>query len=99
MPTRVFIDPAGNRYYLTWSDNSYLPKPIGGTDFIIDLDSGDFSGVQITSTAFAGGRLDFTSRGEPLNAGTAFAGEMVLVTIGGKHVKVQSGTGMVSVEN
>jgi prepilin-type N-terminal cleavage/methylation domain-containing protein len=95
---RVYIDQSNNKYYLKYSDDSYVSELIGGGNFVVQFGSGEFKGVQIASTGFSGGRLDFDSRGDPSNNGTSFTGEKTLVTIGSKSLKVRAGSGMVRVD-
>ena len=98
--TRVYIDQANNRYYLKWSDGSYIQNPVGGENFIIQLGTGDFSGVQISGTSFSGGRLDFDTSGAPLNSGAAFSGEITLVELNNaKRIVVVANTGLLKIED
>lgn len=100
MGTRVYIDQANNRYYLKWADGTFIQNPVGGGDFIIQLGVGDFNGVEITGTEFVNGRLDFSTSGLPSNAGSAFSGELNLVTLNNaKKLKVTANTGLLKIED
>ncbi|PJF32852.1 MAG: hypothetical protein CUN57_03735, partial [Phototrophicales bacterium] len=79
--TSVFIDESHNRYFLKWADGSYVQNPLKGGDFIVQLGQKELNGVQITMTGFSGGRLDFTTSGEPLNGGNSFTGKLTLVVL------------------
>ncbi len=92
--TRVYIDQSNNRYYLKWEDGTFIKKPVGGEDFLVQLGTAEFTRVQITGTAFTGGRLDFSRDGTPLNAGNAFTGSLTLVVLNdAKKVTIIAGTG------
>ncbi|MCH7754328.1 prepilin-type N-terminal cleavage/methylation domain-containing protein [candidate division KSB1 bacterium] len=99
--SRVYIDLTNNQYYLKWDDESYMQNPLGGGDFVVQLGRpGEFGAVQITSTAFSGGRLDFGTSGSPRNAGNSFSGELILVSINNeKKVVITANTGFVRIEN
>lgn len=101
MGSRVYIDLTNNQYYLKWDDESYMQNPMGGGDFVIRLGRpGEFGSVQITSTAFSGGRLDFGTSGSPRNAGNSFSGELILVSINNeKKIVITANTGFVRIEN
>lgn len=96
--TRVFIDQGNNRYYLQWNDGTYIEKPIGGGNFIIQLGTGEFKGIQITGTGFSGGRLDFDTSGSPRNAGADFTGSLNLITLNNKKkIVVTANTGFLKI--
>ncbi|MFQ5822836.1 MAG: Tfp pilus assembly protein FimT/FimU [bacterium] len=98
--TRVYIDQQNNRYYLKWDDGTYIQNPVGGEDFIIQFGTGDFKEVEITATAFTGGRLDFNTSGVPLNAGFAYSGTLNLVTLNNsKRILVTANTGLLKIED
>ncbi|MFQ5753861.1 MAG: prepilin-type N-terminal cleavage/methylation domain-containing protein [bacterium] len=98
--THVYIDQANNRYYLKWDDGTYIQNPVGGGDFIVQLGVGEFSAVQITGTEFVNGRLDFSTSGIPLNAGSVFSGELYLVTLNNaKRLQVTANTGFLKIED
>ncbi|MFQ5863942.1 MAG: GspH/FimT family pseudopilin [bacterium] len=98
--TRVYIDQTNNRYYLKWSDGTYIQNLVGGGDFIVQLGVGDFSAVQITGTEFVNGRLDFSTSGVPSNAGAAFTGELNLVTLNNdKKLQITANTGFLKIED
>ena len=101
MGSRVYIDLTNNQYYLKWDDESYMQNPMGGGDFVVALGRpGEFGSVQITSTAFSGGRLDFGTSGSPRNAGNSFSGELILVSINNeKKIVITANTGFVRIEN
>ncbi len=101
MGSRVYIDVSNNLYYLKWDDDSYMVNPLGGGDFVVHLGiPGEFGAVQITSTAFTGGRLDFGTSGSPRNAGNSFSGELILVSINNeKKIVITANTGYVRIEN
>ena len=50
--SRVYFDQTNNRYYLKWDNGNYIQDPVGGGDFIVQLGEGEFSQVNITSSAF-----------------------------------------------
>ena len=96
--TQVYIDAVNNRYYLKWDDGTYLKNPLGGGNFTVQLGVGDFGAVQITSTAFSGGRLDFQRNGSPLNGGAAFSNQKSLITINQyKQILVTANTGFLKI--
>ncbi|MCG8605871.1 hypothetical protein MJD09_12870 [bacterium] len=98
--TRVHIDQTNNRYFLKWDDDTYIKNPVGGNNFVIQLGSGDFSAVQITSTSFQNGRLDFERTGSPLNSGSVFSDKLDLVIINNaKKIVVTANTGFLEIEN
>ena len=99
--SRVYIDLTNNQYYLKWDDGSYMQNPLGGGDFVIQLGRpGEFGAVQITSTAFSGGRLDFGTSGTPKNAGNSFSGELILVSLNNeKKIVITANTGFVRIED
>ncbi|MCH7674620.1 prepilin-type N-terminal cleavage/methylation domain-containing protein [candidate division KSB1 bacterium] len=99
--SRVYIDLTNNQYYLKWDDESYMQNPMGGGDFVVQLGTpGEFGSVQITGTAFSGGRLDFGTSGSPRNAGNSFSGELILVSINNeKKVVITANTGFVRIED
>jgi prepilin-type N-terminal cleavage/methylation domain-containing protein len=98
--TRVHIDTENNRYYLTYADGSSIPNPIQGGDYAIQLGTGQFKDVQITGTAFSGGRLDFNKVGTPSNAGASFSGSLELVTLNGKRrITIAANTGFLKIEH
>ena len=101
MGSRVYIDLSNNQYSLKWDDDSYMLNPMGGGDFVVQLGTpGEFGAVQITATAFSGGRLDFGTSGSPKNAGSSFSGELDLVTINNeKKVVITANTGFVRIED
>lgn len=97
---RVYIDQANNRYYLKWGDGTYVQKPVGGGDFIIQLGTGEFKAVRITGTSFTNGRLDFNTAGSPLNEGFSFSGNRTLVTLNNaKKILVTANTGLLTIED
>lgn len=98
--TRVYIEQGNNRYSLRWADGVYMTNPMGGGNFVVDLGHGDFGSVQITSTAFSNGRLDFTRAGLPRNAGAQFSGKLNLITLNNqKRITITANTGLVSIED
>jgi len=97
--TSVFIDETNNRYYLKWADGSYIPNPMKGGDFIVQLGVGDLSQATITATSFSGGRLDFTRAGEPLNGGNSFTGALTLVELNqAVRITITANTGYLKIE-
>ena len=99
--SRVYIDLTNNQYYLKWDDESYMQNPMGGGDFVVPLGTpGEFGSVQITSTAFSGGRLDFGTSGSPRNAGNSFSGGLILVSLNNeKKIVITANTGFVRIED
>jgi hypothetical protein len=94
----VHIEPSNNRYYLKWSDGTYVQKP-SGENFIVQLGHGEFGAVQITGTQFSSGRLDFDTKGYPLNNGTAFSGERTVAIFNSTtKLQVSGGTGLLKIE-
>jgi len=72
----------------------------GASSFVVALDQGEFSGVQISSASFGGQvEIEFDWVGRPLNgSGTQLAsdGTVVLTADRSQTVRVTAGTGMVS---
>ena len=72
----------------------------GASSFVVSLDQGEFSGVQISSASFGGQiEVEFDWVGRPLNgSGTQLAsdGTVVLTADTSQTVRVTAGTGMVS---
>lgn len=98
--TRVYVDQSNNRYYLKWEDGSYLTDPVSGGNLIVQLGEGNFNDVQITGTEFSSGRLDFSSSGVPMNAGTPFSNTLMLVTMNNtKRIRITPHSGLLIVEN
>ncbi len=97
--TYVYIDLVKNEYWLAWADGNKIQNPVKGGDFIIQLGTGNFNGVQITSTSFAG-RLDFDTGGSPLNNTNTFSGTLSLVTLNSsKQIVVYANTGFLKIED
>jgi len=95
---RVYVDASGNRYSLKWATGSYVQKPVGGGDFIVEFGEGDFPDVTITSTEFTNGRLDYLSTGAPRNFGSTFNGTKVLAVLNNTtSVVITANTGRVSI--
>jgi len=68
----VFVTVGSNKYEVKWHDTgAYVPSSLDGSDLIVTFNQGDYSGVTITSSGFAG-RLSFTSKGEPWINGSSF---------------------------
>ena len=44
---KCIIEPAKNCYSLKWGDDTYLKTTMGGQNFIVDFDAGDFSRDQL----------------------------------------------------
>lgn len=98
--TRVYFDQTNNRYYLKWDNGNYIQNPVGGGDFIVQLGEGEFSQVNITSSAFSAGWLDFDTRGTPSNAGVPFSDELNLVSLyNSKSITITANTGFLKIEN
>jgi len=98
--TRVYFDQTNNRYYLKWDDGNYVQNPIGGGNFIVQLGGGEFSQVNITSSAFSAGWLDFDTKGTPSNAGVPFSDELNLVSLNSaKSITITANTGFLQIEN
>ncbi len=94
--TRVFMDIANNRYTLKWADGAYLTNPVGGGNFIVNLGVKEFGEVQMNSTGFTNGNLDFTTGGLPRNDGNPFSGARTLVVVNDEvRIVVWGNTGLV----
>lgn len=92
--TRFYVDVQNNRYYLKWSDGTYVKTPMANSDYVISFAQNDFLGVEITATNLTAGRLDFNSLGSPLNAGVPLTADVVVATLNNvKSVKVRPRTG------
>ncbi|MFQ5674493.1 MAG: hypothetical protein ACE5G1_01235, partial [bacterium] len=89
-----------NRYSLRWDDGSYIQNPIGGGNFVVQLGQGLFTAVQITSTSFSSGWLDFAPSGIPKKTGNPFSGELSLLALNNKKkITVTGSTGFVRIED
>jgi Tfp pilus assembly protein FimT len=98
--TRVYFDQSYNRYYLTWDDDTYIKKLVGGGDYLIQFGAAEFNSVQITATELSDGRLDFDTSGAPSNKGTAFTGELSVVTLNSaKKLEITANTGFLVFED
>ena len=98
--TRVYFDQTNNRYYLKWDNGNYIQNPIGGGDFIVQLGEGEFSKVNITSSVFSAGWLDFDTKGTPSNAGVPFSDNQNLVSLNNaKSITITANTGFLQIEN
>ena len=98
--TRVYFDQTNNRYYLKWDNGNYIQNPLGGGDFIVQLGAGEFSQVNITSSAFSAGWLDFDTKGTPGNTGVSFSNELSLVSLNNsKSITITANTGFLQIEN
>jgi len=98
--TRVYFDQTNNRYYLKWDNGNYIQNPGGGGDFIVQLGEGEFSQVNITSSAFSAGWLDFDTKGTPSNAGVSFSNELNLVSLSNsRSITITANTGFLQIEN
>lgn len=98
--TRVYFDQTNNRYYLKWDNGNYIQNPGGGGDFIVQLGEGEFSQVNITSSAFSAGWLDFDTKGAPSNAGVPFSDNQNLVSLNNaKSITITANTGFLQIEN
>ncbi len=91
----MWVNPGEDRYYFKWQDTGdYLENPVDGGDFIITFNTGEYQGVDITSSGM-GGRLSFTATGYPLINGANFGttdGISVMQLNNGYHIFVyQSG--------
>ncbi len=97
--TSVFIDQVNNRYFLKWADGTYVKKPVGGDNFVVQLGSDEFAQVTITGSGFAYGRLDFDRTGTPRNNGAPFQGTLSLVTLNqAKHLLIVGTTGYAKIQ-
>lgn len=97
--TSVHIDLTNNRYKLVWEDGSYLEKPVGGGNFVVQFGTGHFREVVVTATELTDGRLDFLPSGQPRNAGETFAGLLTLAALNdAKALRVSANTGLLTVD-
>lgn len=97
--TRVYLDARSNCYYLKWEDDEYLSNPVGGGNFIVNLGRNQFPNVKIASSAFGGGRIDFSAEGLPQNNGEDFDVAMNAVTLnGGEKITIWPNTGHIAIE-
>lgn len=91
---KCFFEPSENRYSLRWADDSYVQTPAAERDFIVDFDTGDFSGIDLTSTGFTSGLLSFNSNGQPINDGALMTVEIIAMLINSEiTIKIIPGTG------
>ncbi len=91
---KCVIEPSQNRYSLKWADDSYVQTPAAERDFIVYFDSGDYTGVDLTSSGFSSGLLSFNPMGKPLNNGALMTVEIVAMIINsGVIIKIVPGTG------
>jgi len=81
---KVIFDAANNRYFLKWSDDTYVENVLGGGPFIVDLDDPDFKGVTIGGSQLDGNTLYFTSLGVPTSGGNELQNETRVVKINGQ---------------
>ena len=92
---RFDVNADNNSYSLKWADNTCLKTPIGEQDFIFNLGSSEFAGVNITSSGFSAGLLNFDSSGKPENNGSTLSAITTLMTLNGSVViKIVPGTGL-----
>lgn len=92
--TDFTVEVAQNRYSLSWQSGGYLKTPIGGQDFIYDIDESDFVGVQILNSGFGAGVLSFDADGTPYDNGDLLNAETVLMRLSGDiYIKVVPETG------
>ena len=70
------VDATNNKYELVFADDgSYVKDRVyQGRDMIVQLGTGDYSGVDIVSSETAG-QLSFTAWGEPNLSGSTFSSE------------------------
>ncbi|OVE79243.1 hypothetical protein BVY01_03030 [bacterium I07] len=61
-----YVSTADNKYWAVFEDNaSYLISPTDNNDFIVQLGSGDYEGIAISSSDFTSNPLEFTDCGRP----------------------------------
>jgi prepilin-type N-terminal cleavage/methylation domain-containing protein len=92
---RFVVDVANNRYSLKWLDDSYLKKPVGKQDYIVQFGTGDYAGLNIISCEFVNDVLEFNRKGEPLNGGSIYNGTLVLLNLNNATSVEVAGTGYV----
>lgn len=88
--TSVNFTVSGNNYNATYTatPSVYLISPISGGNLNVQMNSGDYSGVSITSTNLGGG-LTFNRIGEPLMGGANIQITVTVATLtGGRSVMI-----------
>lgn len=78
---RFIVDPSQNRYSIQWTSGGYLQTPMALEDFIVDLNSGYYTGVSITSTEFTNGIIEFNTEAQPIDNGTPLTNNMTVLEI------------------
>ena len=68
------VNVSGNTYEVKYASGGYVKSPITGDDLIVQLGTGDYSGVEITSSGTTD-QLSFTAWGEPYLGGNNFSDE------------------------
>lgn len=80
----VFVTTSSDKYEVKWHDTgSYVSSPVDGNDLIVNFNQDEYKDVAITSSGL-GGRLSFTSIGEPLINGSSFSSPTSVVHLNSK---------------
>ena len=91
---KFLVEPTNNRYTIRWQDNTYLKTPVGGQNFIFDINTSEFKGINLTSTGFLAGLLIFNSKGQPLNNHDLITSDRTLLSLNNSvFIKIVPGTG------
>ena len=106
--TWVTLDVNNETYRLYIEDPAQLGKanriavtdPVDRSDFVVVLDTGEYSGVGIVSADFdSNSEVEFDSVGMPMDGdGTALSGVGTVTLTGGRQVLVEPNSGAVRVQ-
>jgi Tfp pilus assembly protein FimT len=91
---KFLVEPDYNQYSLKWQNDTYLTTPIAEQNFIFNINTSKFNGMNITSTGFSNGLLTFNSKGQPLDNGALITMEKTLVLLNNSvSIKIVPSTG------
>ena len=85
----VYVNTGADLYELKWHDTgTYVSSPIDDEDMIVRFNQGEYVDVGIVLSGL-GGRLSFTSDGEPLINGSPFENEVSVMFLNSEvHVVI-----------
>lgn len=85
----VYVNTGADLYELKWHDTgTYVSSPIDDEDMIVRFNQGEYVDVGIALSGL-GGRLSFTSDGEPLINGSPFENEVSVMFLNSEvHVVI-----------